>query len=1165
MVWYIMIIIIYKYILAHFRTDKIFQFIMTSTKNTGNPNPISQTPCDLVPELDALGVEVMIIGVGASWTRARIDCLVKNAEDIVEVESFDPDLFEQLRNQTDEFLCRDVSFLLTEIKPSFGNAFDTINPYHPIPFIEFYNNAKDMDLNLYKFTVDGTFTGDLTATNSIIQSVYGTIWPLGTYLVLFDSSNHPNIAETAWCNNCICDLIQPTNHLCNESIYIKCDGTECQYNEASNPTVDNWNVIVYDNTERQDRVVMNISHGMGINSWITIDEGFTYELIDRDNCLAQDGLCWKQSCTVYGTPGWLPIDCDFVCVDPNCQIGGDQNATCTSDGNCDCKDGCYNVHDIPQCLCVTPPVNCSIILDTDTSGTGIPSGEAEWNHPDIDWSQQYTVWYEIKWHTWQNDECQEKLQVTPVNQRGWTLYDMDYRDYPDKYCGQDVRAVVDFGDNPYTADVDHEIYKSEWLQCDIKTQEPTLNPTPPPTLGLPPVDRCNVTIQAGTGNIININVEWTPANIDASDTFDRDQFSNGYKLYFTNIDIANDGADNNDFLVASYKVYNETFFAESLSNWNATLLMNGAMEIKISVVIHEVNDPNTDLDDIDPAFNQLMYEQGTICDWYTHQPTPSPTNNPTLPPSNRPSISPTISPTMSPTYSWWELSGCVIIVKNQAGTDWEITWIESDPSDDPNLPNTRKIYVYINGDEQWIFNENQFSSQERTVNSQILNPVITDTEVELIAQHLTKGDDSSSLEFSPNTAICQIQTSEPTNHPTQAPTTDSPTRSPIDVPTKEPSTSPTQSPTYHLPIEWCDILILNDGAYKVTFKIPEYKDPFTPPIDDVQYVVYYADGQDTTKATDVESTTNVTKIEFTNGVDISYDTIFTMTTISMDASQTYADLTECDIETLEPTSHPTQNPSMTPTLSPTHSPIASFVYSDDETVCLGEERCACVMHKDQDYDCVGSWYPDLPQIEDTRIRFAPYDGVQMPVLNVGRYPYEFRYPIEISWEFIYLNDSADFKYDERIKPIKGSTIIEAGEYLGEIVFAEFVPMPNEQRMNDAQWYRFQIKSCRVVMEDERSTMEINNELGCGPIYPSWAYIIWVPPEAMEALIIGGGEPWPDWIFYLLLGASVTAVVTCYVAFVAAKNRNLRNNAAAQNLQSEAMLSGIAPSAHVVNQ
>ena len=1099
----------------------------------------------------------MIVGVGASWTRASIDCLVDDPDDIIQASAFDMDEFNKLRNETDEFFCRAVSFLLTEIKPVLGDELDPDNPYHPIPFVEFYNNAKDMDLSLYTFNIGGTFSGKLTAPNSIVYSVNGTIWPLGTYLVLFDSTRLPS--DIVWCAQCLCTLMNPDKRLCEESIYIACDGTDCQYNTNSNgaePTsVDNWNVIIYDDTEPQRRIVMDISYGMGGSDWTIIDQGFTYELIDRDICNPEDGKCWKQSCTVYGTPGWLPIECN-TCQDPNCQIGGDKNATCNAEDLCDCKDGCYNVHDEPQCNCVVPPVNCSIILNTDVDGTGIPAGYAQWSHPDIDWSQQYTVRYEIKWHTWQNSECAQLSQVTPINQRSWTLFDMEW-ERPDT-CGQSVRAIVDFGDNPYTPLIDNEIYYSDWLQCYIKSPPPSLSPTLAPTLGLPPIHHCNVTL-SGTHTIDLLFVEWTKADVTASHTFNKDQFKNDYKVYLTYIDTTG-GADRDDLLFAQYKVRNQTSFETTLNNdWNSTHIVNGKLEIKISPVLHELGNPNNDLDVGDPEFNQDMYIQATICDIFTQEPTPSPTPFPTQSPTDHPSSPPTISPTIAPTYSWWVLGGCVIEIRNNAGTEWHIRWVESNPNKNPSLPENRRIYVKIDGIQEYIFNEDDFSPQDMTIGQQIIKPDITSMEVELIAEHLTQGSDDTSFAFSPNTALCRIETLAPTDQPTLSPITDEPTLSPYDGPTLEPSSSPTQPPTYYLEIKWCHVLLLNDNYYAVTFKIPQYKDPVVPPITDVQYVVYYDDrGSNSIKATDVpQDVDNITIIRATDGIDINYETDFEMTTLSIDGNTVFADRTKCDIFSIAPTSTPSTDPTKLPTSSPTHPQIGAFVYSDDGTVCDGYERCACHVVK-SDFNCIGSDYPEEPQIEDTRLAIIPSDGQKRTILHVGRYPYSWEYPVEIKWRFIYLNETREFNSENQVQPTYGSTLIGAREHLGEIVQAQFLPTPNEQRITEQQWYRFEITSCSVIHKN-------GDIVTCGPIYPDWAYVIWTPPEAVQAMIIGGGDPWPDWIFYLLLGASITAVLTAYCIFVWMKNKNLKNNAAAQNLESEAMLSGIAPSAHVVGQ
>eukprot|EP00483_Globobulimina_turgida_P009688 UN09707 len=165
----------------------------------------------------------------------------------------------------------------------------------------------------------------------------------------------------------------------------------------------------------------------------------------------------------------------------------------------------------------------------------------------------------------------------------------------------------------------------------------------------------------------------------------------------------------------------------------------------------------------------------------------------------------------------------------------------------------------------------------------------------------------------------------------------------------------------------------------------------------------------------------------------------------------------------------------------------------------------------------------------------------MRVLLIGRYPYYLAYDVDIEWQFIYLNDTigSHFNYRQRIKPIRGITTISAGERLSEVVLAEFVPMPNEQNIYHPQWYKFTITNCEVNVNN-------NEQTSCGLIYPSWAYVLWVPPQAIEALLIGGGEAWPDWIFYLLLSACVVGVVVAYVMFVYFKNRNLKNNQPSQD-------------------
>ncbi len=386
----------------------------------------------------------------------------------------------------------------------------------------------------------------------------------------------------------------------------------------------------------------------------------------------------------------------------------------------------------------------------------------------------------------------------------------------------------------------------------------------------------------------------------------------------------------------------------------------------------------------------------------------------------------------------------------------------------PTLPEFRRIYIYIDDDEFRILNQNEFSPQTMSFSSQIPAPNITNVEIKLIARHLTKGSDLTSLQFSPNIALCEIITMSPTLSPSNAPTTPIPTPAPVIRPTTTPSISPTKSPTYNFPIDWCIILIKGTTAYNVTFSIPEYKnDGTTPSINDVKYMINYAQiGRNSIEANKIGTNTiTYNELLFTNGININYNTEFKMTTVNnINNDITYAEWTECIVRTMNPTINPSISPTIQPTLSPTNPDVGVFVYSNDEknSICAGYERCACHLDK-FNYDCIGLDFPEEPQIEDTRLYFLPSSGEQKSVLWIGRYQYYFHYDTDIEWEFIYLNDTNNFNSGQRVKPIRGITTIRAEERLGAIVLAEFVPIPNEALdIHDPQWYMFKITNCSTA-------------------------------------------------------------------------------------------------------
>lgn len=490
-----------------------------------------------------------------------------------------------------------------------------------------------------------------------------------------------------------------------------------------------------------------------------------------------------------------------------------------------------------------------------------------------------------------------------------------------------------------------------------------------------------------------------------------------------------------------------------------------------------------------------------------------------------------------------------------AGNLWTITWTESDPfiSADGTLPSDRRIYIFLEDqeNEMLILTETQFSPQRRTGNL-VVDAINTDKAIILKAKQKTNGGDAT-LEFSPNLAICEIVTMAPTPSPTHDPTTKSPTKSPIPVPTTAPTKTPTAAPTYFMVIERCWVLIEDARWYWLTFRSPEFDYPSTPTRNDTLYVLSYGDNGSDLEELDAmkyDDTLNVTEVPRRYALsNISFDTEFRMTVRDRMGSF-YGEWTLCEVLTKEPTPFPTVDPTAFPTPPPIEPPVGVFVYDDQNRLCAGDRRCAC--HVDfYNYSCSGEHHPDGTQIEDSWISFVS-DGVQQPVLNVGRLPRNLDEEVIIDWKFVYLNRTEDDRFGQRIKPIAGSTTITGGDDLGRIVRAAFVPIANEQQIDEEKWYRFEIVSCRVRVRGN------GDPVACGRIYPSWAYVVWIPESAFNAIIFGGGDVIPDWIFYLLLGGSVATVSVAYLIFVFFKNRNLKSNAMQQAQGQNRLLDGIGP-------
>ena len=171
-----------------------------------------------------LEIDTVVIGVGQSWNAAKLDCIVNDAaNDIIEVEGFDYDSFDAVRDLTDAFLCPDeTSIILSEVKPVPGDD-------HPVSFIELYNAGKDLNLSQVEITVEGVFEGRIDLDRTIVWNLNNdSIWKEDTYLVLFDNNN--DITVDPECFECLCNLT--ATNLCYDAIYIGCsDNSSCWYND----------------------------------------------------------------------------------------------------------------------------------------------------------------------------------------------------------------------------------------------------------------------------------------------------------------------------------------------------------------------------------------------------------------------------------------------------------------------------------------------------------------------------------------------------------------------------------------------------------------------------------------------------------------------------------------------------------------------------------------------------------------------------------------------------------------------------------------------------------------------------------------------------------------------------------------------------------------------
>eukprot|EP01084_Bolivina_argentea_P046400 85451_1 len=295
-----------------------------------------QSVCSYSAQITQDDVRVIVIGVGSGWETKYVECLVQDADDVILVEAFtDEDFNELIGNLADTLCPLSLSFVVTEVKPQINTDCTRCDR-----FVEIYNDG----ISFFADTL--TLEGLITGTGTTVEV------PQGSYVVFYD-------AETGWdgstadpgngivtCHKCdasICELDLNTDGttcltgdldsnacFCDNSVYIPCGSGEgctgytCCFDNDMDKTT--WNIVVKDEALAEvDSVVYDTG------TWdLVVDDGYAYELIAKgfDNDVPGN---WVQSCSTFGTPGSDPsAECTPVCTTSAC------NGECNGYNQCEC-------------------------------------------------------------------------------------------------------------------------------------------------------------------------------------------------------------------------------------------------------------------------------------------------------------------------------------------------------------------------------------------------------------------------------------------------------------------------------------------------------------------------------------------------------------------------------------------------------------------------------------------------------------------------------------------------------------------------------------------------------------------------------------------------------------------------------------------------------------
>lgn len=428
----------------------INQFALYSTANRskiliiitdGNPNAPNgdNDVCAYASTLVNDGIETILMGVGADWTPAIMDCLCTSSADVIPVSGFTTSGFNSVLPQVTAITCP-VSYdlIITEVHVSPTN---TINGSR---FIEIYNPSTQVTLS--DLELSGLFTGTLTNNNGIVLNQ-------GQYLVIYDVVP-TYVPQYPDCSDCSCTFNNSfvNKHWCQNAIYIACNNS-CVTNKYMNVT--NFYQRLIDSSSGS--IINSVQWN---SSWPIATVGYSYELKNKAYDGGQ-GSNWLVSCDNLGTPGADPLSNCSSCFASQCQLNNDTAASCINN-KCSCTNGFYTTIG-SSCYIVPPPGPCTAYWITNGSVNYV---EFIWSKP----STTLTVNYSLGYYTNQNS-----YDTVTTSSRLKDLFDYQYSRGAGAIAGY-VSTLIGSAQSVGVA-----CYPTTQAPTNVPTKTPTVFPTPAPT------------------------------------------------------------------------------------------------------------------------------------------------------------------------------------------------------------------------------------------------------------------------------------------------------------------------------------------------------------------------------------------------------------------------------------------------------------------------------------------------------------------------------------------------------------------------------------------------------------------------------------------------------------------------------------------------------------